>query len=202
MANAEIDRVYFPITCVLSVVAEMQDGNCAKSYTDRPNTLYALLCYILRIMSQFTTTSSSDKDRHDGKNALIASAVLIALFGFLFLAPRNDPAKVVAGIPCSVLSENAISTVLESRVRLMPTNGTTCEYVPTEASAQRSVFVIAHTSPIAGVRNSSDQAVHVRNGSRWYSIIVVPQNQNSSGHGDEVRLAQLMARSTTVAQNR
>ena len=25
-ANAEIDRVYFPITCVLSVVAEMHDG--------------------------------------------------------------------------------------------------------------------------------------------------------------------------------
>ncbi|GAC1412227.1 MAG: Crp/Fnr family transcriptional regulator [Candidatus Velthaea sp.] len=25
-ANAEIDRVYFPLTCVLSVVAEMQDG--------------------------------------------------------------------------------------------------------------------------------------------------------------------------------
>jgi len=153
-------------------------------------------------MSQFTTTSSSDKDRNDGKNALISSAVLIALFGFLFLAPRNDPAKVVAGIPCSVLSENAISTVLESHVRLMPTNGTTCEYVPTEPAAQRSVFVIAHTSPMVGVRNANDQAVRVRNGSHWYSIIVVPQNQNISGHGDEVRLAQLMARSTTVAQNR
>jgi hypothetical protein len=128
--------------------------------------------------------------------------VLIVLFGLLFFAPRNDPAKVIAGIPCSVLSENAISSVVGSPVRLMPTNGTTCEYVPTDASAQRSVFVIAHEELPATGYHSTANAVHVRNGSRTYTIIVVPQKSDANAHYDEARLARLMSFGTAVAQNR
>jgi hypothetical protein len=154
------------------------------------------------IMSQLNTSQSSDKDRTDSRNAVIATAVLVALFGMLFFAPRNDPAKVVAGIPCSVISENAIASVIGSPVRLMPTNGTTCEYVPTDASAQRSVFVIAHEESPATGYHSTANAVHVRNGSRTYTIIVVPQKPDTNSSTDEARLAHLMSFGTAVAQNR
>jgi hypothetical protein len=75
-------------------------------------------------------------------------------------------------------------------------------YVPTNASAQRSVFVIAHEeSPATGYRATAN-AVHVRNGSRSYTIIVVPQKPDANSHNDEARLAHLMSFGTAVAQNR
>src|SRR5471030_3168270 len=115
------------------------------------------------IMSQLNTSQSSDKDRNESRNAVIATAALVAIFGLLFFAPRNDPSKVIAGIPCSIISENAIASVVGSPVRLMPTNGTTCEYVPTGSSAQRSVFVIAHQDSPTVAYHSTANAVHVRN---------------------------------------
>jgi hypothetical protein len=153
-------------------------------------------------MSHFNIFGSYDEGRSERKTLSIATGVVAAILGLLFFAPRNDPAKVIAGIPCSVLSENAIGSVLESPVRLMPTNGTTCEYVPTDAHAQRTVFVIAHTGPFARDHQSANDPVRVRSGSHWYSIVVVSQQSGGSGHDDESRLARLMSQTTTVAQNR
>jgi len=153
------------------------------------------------IMSHFNTSQPPGEDRAKTKKASIAAGITIALLALLFFAPRNDPAKVVAGIPCSVLSENTIGSVIESPVRLMPTSGTTCEYVPTDGRAQRTVFVIAHREPPAIDHRTANEAVLVRNGSRWYSIVVVAQKGDGSGHDDESRLARLMTLTTTVAQN-
>ena len=106
-------------------------------------------------MSDYNTLQTGDDDPAAGKKAVIATAVLIALFALLAFSPHHDPTKVAAGIPCSVLSETAIGTVLRTQVALMPTNGTTCQYVTTNARVHRTLFVVArhdHESAAVGVR--------------------------------------------------
>jgi hypothetical protein len=97
-------------------------------------------------MSSFESVNvlARDDERHPVRRAAVAIA-LLAIFGVLFLfAPPADPSKVVAGLPCSVLSENAISAVFGTTMRLMPTSGTVCHYVATQTSSDVSLFVIAH----------------------------------------------------------
>src|ERR1700676_4635113 len=87
----------------------------------------------------------SDEDRFAVRKALAATALLIA-FGAVFAwAPKDDPMKVVAGLPCSVLSEHDISAVIGTPVPLMPTSGSICQYEPTDTVNGPAVFVVAHT---------------------------------------------------------
>jgi hypothetical protein len=168
-------------------------------------------------MSSLNELYAND-DPGEARKALIATAILIALFVLLMFAPRHDPTKVAAGIPCSVLSESAIGSVLGTQYQLMPTSGTTCQYVATDSNTHRTLFVVARRDPnapaaLAGeegtpVNGVGDAAVrvadalYVRSGSRWYGFIIVPHAAGAkSAYTDEIRLARLMSR-TAVAQNR
>jgi hypothetical protein len=166
--------------------------------------------------------SSSNFLSHDERRpgfelqrAVAATVLLIALFSIFVFGPRHDPTKVVAGVPCSVLSEEQISDVLGAPMRMLPTSGTVCQYVAT-TSGSRSLFVIArHDSlfPASAMRSGTvihglgDGAVlagntmYVRYGARSYVFHVVPSTPNDTGAGEELRLATLMHR-PLVAQNR
>jgi hypothetical protein len=154
----------------------------------------------------------------EARKALIATTILIALFVLLLFAPRHDPTKVASGIPCSVLSEAAIGSVLGTQYQLMPTSGTTCQYVATDSATHRTLFVVARRdanaptalageegAPVNGVGDAAvrmGDALYVRNGSHWYGFIVVPHEAGAkAAYTDELRLARLMSR-TAVAQNR
>jgi len=163
-------------------------------------------------MSAFEPLPTSENARSEIKRAAIATAILIALFAVLaFAAPfQHDPAKVVAGVPCSVLSEDDISAVLGEPMRLMPTSGTVCQYVATGAGTSRALFVIAHhdaSLPVAMTGDSvtvpglgdaairSAHALYVRYGSHSYTFDIVPQSANDAPpFAKELRLAKMMHR--------
>lgn len=157
-------------------------------------------------------------DPAETRKAVVATGILIALFALLAFTPHHDPTKVAAGIPCSVLSESAIGSVLGTQYQLMPTSGTTCQYVATDAGTHRSLIVVARHdtstpaappgedgTPVNGVGDAAVRtadALYVRNGSHWYGFIIVPHDATgTAAYADELRLARLMSR-TAVAQNR
>jgi hypothetical protein len=146
------------------------------------------------------------------KRAALATAILIALFAVLAFAPpfKHDATKVIAGVPCSVLSEEDISAVLGEPMRLMPTSGTVCQYVATGAGTSRALFVVARhdASPplemtqgsvaVPGLGDSAlrtANALYVRYGSRSYTFDIVPQSPNAAPpFAAELRLAKMMHR--------
>ena len=148
------------------------------------------------------------------KNMLIALAAFVALFAMFAFAPPRDPSKVVAGIPCSVLSENDISAVLGTPMRLMPTSGAICQYVSMTSGAP-SLFVVArHDSHIpaepdtvavdglGGTAVRFANTLYVRYGAHAYTFAVVPQaTPNGRAYGQELALARLLHRAM-IAQNR
>ena len=154
-------------------------------------------------------------DPAEFRKSLAATAILIALFALLGFAPHRDPTKVVAGVPCSVLSEKAVGSVLGTTVQLMPTNGTICQYVSTGADGPRSMFVIARhdarppsragsTSPIIGTGDEAYRiadALYVRYGSHAYTIVVPHAADRATAWNDQLRAAHLMSRNA-IAQNR
>ena len=73
-----------------------------------------------------------------------AGLVVAAIAAVFIFGPHRDPAKVVAGVPCSVIPETSIGAAVGTPVRLLPTTGTTCEYVSTGEKADLAVFVTAH----------------------------------------------------------
>ena len=159
-------------------------------------------------------------DEPDGteiKRAAIAAIVLVAFFSLFAFAKPHDPTKVVAGIPCSVLSEQDISAVLGTEMRMMPSTGTICQYVSTGAGASRTLFVVARHNasipvsmahdgtPVQGVGDAamrSPNSVYVRYGSQSYTFDVVPNTANEAPRtAEELRLAKMMHR-PMIAQNR
>jgi hypothetical protein len=150
------------------------------------------------------------------QRTIAATVLLVAVFSIFVFGPRHDPTKVVAGVPCSVLSEEQIGDVLGAQMRLLPTTGTVCQYVST-TSGSRSLFVIArHDSlfPASAMRSGTvihglgdgavlaDNAMYVRYGARSYVFHVVPTTSDAAATtGEELRLAMLMHR-PLVAQNR
>jgi hypothetical protein len=150
------------------------------------------------------------------QRAVAATILLVVLFSVFIFGPRHDPTKVVAGVPCSVLSEQQISEVLGTQMRLMPTTGTVCQYVAT-TSEPRSLFVIARHDalfPATALRTGTlinglgdaavlaDNAMYVRYGPRSYVFHVAPTTMSdASSTGEELRLAMMMHR-PLVAQNR
>ncbi len=148
------------------------------------------------------------------KKVLASVATFVALFAMFAFAPPRNPAKVVPGIPCSVLSENEISAVLGTPMRMMPTSGSICQYVSTTSGAP-SLFVVARRDPrtpaepdavpIAGLGGTAahvGNTLYVRYGAHAYSFAVVPQlTPDDHAFGKELQLARLLHRAT-LAQNR
>jgi hypothetical protein len=158
-----------------------------------------------------------EPDASETKRAAAALAILVAVFSVLAFAHPHDQTKVVAGIPCSVLSERDISSVLRTEMRLMPSSGTICQYVSTGNGSSRTLFVIARhdaTLPASAARDSvsvpnvgdaamrSPNAVYVRYGTRSYAFDIVPSSPTDTSHtAEELRLAKMMRR-PMIAQNR
>lgn len=85
------------------------------------------------------------QDQKFGRAQGLVVVLLIAAFiMMLYLAPRHDPSKLIAGMRCSVVSENDISALLHTPMRLVPTSGTVCQYVSTDARIGRTLYVVAH----------------------------------------------------------
>jgi hypothetical protein len=70
-------------------------------------------------------------DLYPMRRAIAAVGLLVAFAVMFAFAPPANPANVVRGLPCSVLSENDISAVLGTTMRLMPSSGTVCQYAST-----------------------------------------------------------------------
>jgi hypothetical protein len=145
----------------------------------------------------------------DLKAAAASLALLIALFAvFAFASPR-DPTKVVAGLPCSILSEEQISGVLGTPMRLMPSSGAVCQYASTESGVERRLFVVArHETSLPGPARDvvtlhgigdaairSENGTYVRFGDRAFAFTIVPRavaGANDAEH--ELRLATMVRR--------
>jgi hypothetical protein len=176
------------------------------------------MCFNAEVMSDFQHVSYYEEpSAAEKKRAAVASVLLVVCFAvFAFAAPR-DPSKVVSGLPCSVLSEEDISSVLGTSMRLMPSSGAVCRYVSTANGPSRSLFVIARRNPVVpeppaadavrvgGVGDEaarSNGSLFVRYGRRAYTFTVVPQTAADSGALErEVRLAK-MVHGPMVAQSR
>jgi hypothetical protein len=78
----------------------------------------------------------------DARSAFVASTFGIGLLAVPFLA-KHDVNHLVAGLRCSILTEEQISFVLESPVRLLPANDeSACIYATT--SRVQEVIVTVH----------------------------------------------------------
>jgi hypothetical protein len=132
--------------------------------------------------------------RHDLIRALVAMALLVALFTVLAFVPRRDPTKVVAGIPCSILSERAIGSVLGATMQLLPTDGTVCHYVSTDSAAQRTLFVVAlhGDTPVNRAMAERNRALYVTYRRRTYELVIVGDIRPDASAAREHRLAALL----------
>jgi len=191
---------------------------CAKSLSKRRVRRYGEAWFNLGTMlNQTSPQLLKPIEPHELMRALGATALLIAIFFFFVLAAPHDPAKLVAGAPCSVLSETEISLVIGTPVRLMPTSGSICEYVSTGGEAQRTLFVVAKSDPappygwparavsVRDLGNAAlrrDASLYVRFGNRAYIVTLVPQNSGTTGVFErERRLARMLGRSV-IARNK
>ena len=161
-------------------------------------------------MSSYHGLNHEEPDPSELKRAVTATAILIALFAMFAFAPPRDPTKVVGGIPCSVLSENEVGTVLGAPMRLMPTDGTICHYVSTANGPSRALFVVARrepsvpnsigndVTPVHGLGDAAARAgntLYVRYGQHSYAFTVVPPTANDTPRiAEELRLAKLVHR--------
>ncbi len=128
----------------------------------------------------------------DRTRAIIALALLIGLFAIFAFTPRRDPTKLVAGLPCSILSESQISAVIGRTMELIPGDGNVCHYVSTDAASQRNVFVVALHRVVqtnSAIRRR-DQALFVRHHGRTYELVVLPAE---GAMESELRFASLIA---------
>ena len=69
---------------------------------------------------------------------LVAALVALPLVG------KHDPDRLVPGVPCSILTEDQVGSILGGPVRLMPTDGQTCIYASTGEAPAREVLVTVH----------------------------------------------------------
>ncbi|MEA2719617.1 MAG: hypothetical protein QOJ39_1481 [Candidatus Eremiobacteraeota bacterium] len=68
------------------------------------------------MMPEYHSVLQSDQpDGSEVQRAAIAAVVLVAFFALFAFAKPHDPTKVVAGVPCSVLSEQDISACSEAK---------------------------------------------------------------------------------------
>ena len=154
---------------------------------------------------------SIERDDSSKSTLAIATFVLTALVVSAFaFAPARDPSKVIAGVPCSVVSEKQIGAVLHAPMRMLPETGNVCRYVAT-SGAEQTLTVIARKETLPpedwGVPTSAldvqrhGDTLYVRSGDRSYLLfLVAPGEDPQTILADELRLAAL-ARKPVVAQN-
>jgi len=121
------------------------------------------------------TTSTYDSEISPLR-AAGAIALLVVVFSVFAFAPAHDRNKPIAGLACSVLSENEISGVLGAPMQLTPTTGNVCRYISTASYTSPSLIVVARsTQP------------------RTYAFHVVPQTSNDpNAAAQEARLSHLV----------
>ena len=139
---------------------------------------------------------SSERSRNE-RSELVSAAVALALLALLFVAfaftPARDPSKVVAGIPCSIFSENQIGAVFGSAMRLRPTDGTVCQYVSIDPDKQGMLFVIArHDDPASSRLAGRGLAVHYHG--RIYNVIAIADAAHPGVAALQQRLALILDR--------
>jgi hypothetical protein len=125
--------------------------------------------------------ASRSGDLYPMRRAIAAVGILVAFAVLFAFAPPANPAKVVQGLPCSVLSENDISAVLGTTMRLMPSSGTVCGYASTSEVTSARLFVVAHRQP-GTARYAYTFAVVPRNGDRQVAAAVQRQLAQLSHH--------------------
>jgi len=154
-------------------------------------------------MSSFTPLTFHDPgdDRTHLRRALAALALFAGFVALFAFAPPDDPTKVVAGLPCSVLSENEVAGVVGTPMRLMPTSGAICHYLPSQTESDAAVFVVAHhDASLSGRLPNGAVAVHA--GPYVYTIAVVGRDAARPAPSDAAqRLAKLVQR-PIIAANR
>lgn len=142
-------------------------------------------------------------------------ATLAAFVGAIALLPARDPAKLVRGVDCSVLSEVQISTIVHAQMRMLPSDGNVCRYVSDSWSDGASVTVIAKHDvqrppnwPPAQIRNLSfgddaasvNDAVYLRRGDRAFLVVV--SHGGEQGTADAVRIARALDSARAVVAHR
>lgn len=168
------------------------------------------MCLYAKTLSSYHGLNYQDPDPSELKRAAMATVILVALFAMFAFAPPRDPTKVVAGIPCSVLSENEVGAVLGAPMRLMPTDGTICHYASTANGPSRALFVVARrepsvpnsigndVTPVHGLGDAAARAgntLYVRYGQHSYAFTVVPMTADGAPRiAEELRLAKLLHR--------
>ena len=135
------------------------------------------------------------------RHAIAAVALLVAFIALVAFAPPDDQTKVVSSLPCSILSERDVGSVVGAHVRLMPTNGTICHYVPTGTGGASAVFVVAHRDVSLPARVPAG-GVALQASGHVYTIVVVPREAGRTATpADAQRLAK-MVQHPVIAQNR
>jgi hypothetical protein len=137
----------------------------------------------IRIMLQPYYYEHAPQEREDFVGAALAIALLVGLFLLLALAPPRDPAKLLAGVPCSILSESQISSVYGTTMRLRPTDGSVCQYVSTDGQKQAMLFVVARHDDGTPSTQPNTQALTLRHHGRAYTLIAI-------GDPEHAKLAQ------------
>jgi hypothetical protein len=115
--------------------------------------------------SDSPNVASGSDDLFPMRRAFAGVGILVAFAVMFAFAPPADPASVVNGLPCSVLSENNISAVLGTTMRLLPSTGTVCEYASASEVSGARLFVVAHRAP-GTARYTYTFAVVPRDGDR------------------------------------
>ena len=124
-------------------------------------------------MLQSYLESAPSNERNEIVRAACAVALLVVLFIAFAFAPARDPSKLVAGVPCSILSEQQIGAVFDAPMRLRPTDGTVCQYVSTDSHKQGMFFVIARHDDTGVATNPNPNALPLRHRGRSYTLIAI-----------------------------
>jgi hypothetical protein len=151
----------------------------------------------------FGAERETSEGRVEVARAAVATILLAGLFAALGFAPRNDPAKTIAGLPCSVVSENEASLVLGTTVRLLPSTGTLCRYVSTGAPLSRALIVVARREDEPSLGNGTHvvgRSLYARRDGHTYVLTVVGAD-GAAALADERTLAGALGR-TDVARSR
>jgi hypothetical protein len=153
-------------------------------------------------MSPFHQDESLEK--LDFLRASVALLLLAGLFALLAMMPKRDPTKVVAGVPCSIVSESQVGDVFGMRMRLMPTEGTICHYVAANTSQQADLFVIATPSldqPSDAVLRVKPAPAFARRGGLRYEFVAMPEGADAAtAVARERRLAAFVTRKELAQQ--
>ncbi len=159
-----------------------------------------------RVMSTISSRAPRETSQAatEVTRALVALVALIAIFGIVAFAPRLDPSKPVAGLACSVISENQAARALGTTVRLLPSTGTLCRYVSTTWNGQRSLYVVARSDDDPSLGSGTrrvGRSLYVRRDHRTYVVTVsAPDLDDAATYAVERNVAAAAVRTVVAAR--